>query len=46
MWDQAMKAIDAYNNCVEIPDGDIVQDIINTSNVDAAKQIIKEFKLI
>ena len=41
-----MKAIDAYNNCVEIPDGDIVQDIINTSNVDAAKQIIKEFKLI
>lgn len=46
MWDQAMKAIDAYNNDLEIPDPDIVQKTINTSDVKTAKRLVKEFKLI
>ena len=46
MWDQTMKAIDAYNNFKEMPDEHIVQDVINTSNVQMAKQLVKEYNLL
>jgi hypothetical protein len=46
MWDQAMKAIEAYNNGVELPDETIVQNTINNSDVETAKQLVKSFKLI
>lgn len=46
MWDQTMKAIDAYNNFKEIPDEYIVQKVINTSDVNMAKKLVKEFNLI
>lgn len=46
MWDQAMKAIDAYNNFVEIPNEIIVQRTINNSDINNAKKLCKEFNLI
>ena len=46
MWDQAMKAIDAYNNFVEIPNEIIVQRTINNSDINSAKKLCKEFNLI
>lgn len=46
MWDQAMKAIDAYNYEEPIPDPDVVQAVINNSDVDTARQLTIEFHLI
>lgn len=46
MWDQAMKAIDAYNHEEPIPDPDVVQAVINNSDVDTARQLTIEFHLI
>lgn len=46
MWKQAMKAIDAYNNGIELPEENLIQNTINSSDVDTAKRLIKEFHLI
>jgi len=46
MWDQAMKAIDAYNECEPIPNPEEVQDVINNSDVETATMLTKEFYLI
>jgi hypothetical protein len=46
MWDQAMKAIGAYNECEPIPNSEEVQDVINNSDVETAKRLTKEFHLI
>ena len=46
MWDQAMKAIDAYNHEEPIPNPEEVQDVINNSDVETAKRLTKEFYLI
>lgn len=41
VWKQTMKAIDACNNNIELPDPIAVQDCINKSNKVLAKRLIK-----
>lgn len=46
MWDQAMKAIDAYNNGMFPMFEDRVQHIINTSDVKEAERFVKQFNIL
>lgn len=42
---QALKAIQAYNNCNPIPSGDLVQKAINTNDEKLARQLCIDYNL-
>lgn len=46
MWDGVIRAVDAYNNEVPLIDKDIIQNVINNSDIDEAKNLCDKFKLI
>lgn len=46
VWKGIMKAIEAYNYNVPLLNPELVQNIINNSDVDAAKAAIKTFNLV
>lgn len=46
MWNGVIKAVDAYNNEVPLLPKEQVQDVINNSKVDDAKQLCEKFNLI
>lgn len=43
VFNQTLKAIRAYNNCENIPDPAVVQDVINNNKVDQAKELCNIF---
>lgn len=45
VYDQTIKAIEAYNNEIELPDGDYIQDIINNSNKEEAQKIVEQYNI-
>lgn len=46
VWDQLAKAIRAYNNQRDLPPEEMVISAINDSNVELAKKLISDFKLV
>lgn len=42
---QTVKAIKAYNECKRIPRGELTQMVINTNNIETAKELCKDFNL-
>lgn len=46
IWDQLTKAFNAFENDLELPSSDLVQEAINNSNVELAKELIVKYKLI
>ena len=44
-YDQTIKAIEAYNNEVKLPDEDYVQDIINNSNKEEAQKLAEQYNI-
>lgn len=46
VWDQLAKAIMAYNNQRDLPPEEMVISAINDSNVELAKKLISDFKLV
>lgn len=46
VWDQLAKAITAYNNQRDLPPEEMVISAINDSNVELAKKLISDFKLV
>lgn len=46
VYEQTMKAIDAYNNGISLPSPTIVQRTINNSKVEEAEKLIKKYNLI
>lgn len=45
VWDWTMKAIELYNDGYPLPDGNLVQKCINTSNQVLAKHLIKLYDI-
>lgn len=45
VFSQTIKAINAYNRNLPIPNGEITQTVINTNNVEAAKELCAEYHL-
>lgn len=46
VYEQAMKAINAYNLGVKLPSPTIVQRVINNSKVEEAKKLIEKYNLV
>ena len=46
IWNGVSKAVNAYNDGEYYIPSDVVQDVINTSNVSEAKRLIKKYNLI
>lgn len=46
VWDQLMKAISAYNYSNRLPPEELVVSAINNSDVELAKKLINDFKLV
>lgn len=46
MWDQVMKAIEAFESDVKIPDPDKIQEAINNSDSTLAKILISEYNIL
>lgn len=46
VWDQLTKAIIAYNNQKELPPEEVIISAINDSNVELARKLISDFKLV
>lgn len=46
VWDQVERAVTAWYNDEVLPSSDIVQKIINTSDVDLASQVVKTYHLL
>lgn len=45
VFKQTMKALEALNNNVDVPNPEDVERIINTNNIEEAKQLINKFKI-
>jgi hypothetical protein len=46
IWDQVMKAIEAFESEVEIPDSNSIQEAINNSDSTLAKILISEYNIL
>lgn len=46
IWDQLTKAFNAFENDLELPNSDLIQEAINNSNVELAKELIVKHKLV
>ena len=46
IWKQVEWALFMHDHSANLPDEEIVREVINTNNVDAAKELIKQYKLI
>lgn len=46
VYDQTIKAIEAYNKGVKLPSPTVVQRVINNSKVEEAKKLIEKYNLI
>lgn len=45
VWDRVFKAINAYNEEKELISSDLVQETINKSNIELAKELIKNYNI-
>ena len=45
VFNQTMKAIEAYNNCEPLPEGLIIQKTINTNDEATARALCKKYNL-
>jgi hypothetical protein len=45
VWDGVVRSITAYNEGTNLADPDLVQEVINTSNVELAKKLIDRYNL-
>lgn len=45
VFKQTVKAIKAYNECKRIPRGELTQMVINTNNIETAKELCKDYNL-
>lgn len=45
VWDRVFKAINAYNDDKELISSDLVQEIINESNAELAKELIRNYNI-
>lgn len=45
LWDAAMRAVDACNNNLPLPDSDLVQKCINEGDMELAEMLIAEYNL-
>ena len=46
VYDQTIKAIDAYNKGVKLPSPTIVQRVINNSKIEEAQKLIEKYNLV
>ena len=46
IWKQVMYALHAYERGYNLPNPQVVQDTINNNNIDTARTLIAEFKLL
>ena len=46
VWDCIERAIRAYNNEAELISPELIQEAINTSNVEMAKELIEKHNLL
>lgn len=46
IWNQLTYALQLYEHGIQLPEGRLVREIINTNNVNAAKKLIEEFSFI
>ena len=45
VWDRVFKAINAYNDDKELISSDLVQETINESNTELAKELIRNYNI-